>query len=46
MRPRLLRLSLSIRLALVFFSITLLAIAALYVFVAPGLKSRLVGAEL
>jgi signal transduction histidine kinase len=46
MPPRLLRLSLSIRLALVFFSITLLAIAALYVFVAPGLKSRLVGAEL
>ena len=46
MRPRLLRLSLSIRLALVFFSITLLAIAALYVFVAPGLKNRLVGSEL
>ena len=46
MSPRLLRLSLSIRLALVFFSITLLAIAALYVFVAPGLKSRLVGSEL
>jgi two-component system, OmpR family, sensor kinase len=46
MPPRLLRLSLSIRLALVFFSITLLAIAALYLFVAPGLKSRLVGAEL
>jgi two-component system, OmpR family, sensor kinase len=46
MRPRLLRLSLSIRLALVFFSITLLAIAALYVFVAPGLKNRLVGHEL
>ncbi len=46
MRPRLLRLSLSTRLALVFFSITLLAIAALYVFVAPGLKNRLVGSEL
>ena len=46
MPPRLLRLSLSTRLALVFFSITLLAIAALYVFVAPGLKDRLVGAEL
>ena len=46
MRPRLLRLSLSTRLALMFFSITLLAIAALYVFVAPGLKSRLVGSEL
>src|SRR6201995_4488404 len=46
MRPRLLRLSLSTRLALMFFSITLLAIAALYVFVAPGLKNRLVGSEL
>ncbi len=46
MRPRLLRLSLSTRLALVFFSVTLLAIAALYLFVAPGLKSRLVGSEL
>jgi two-component system, OmpR family, sensor kinase len=46
MRPRLLRLSLSTRLALMFFSITLLAIAALYVFVAPGLKDRLVGSEL
>src|SRR6202012_2315790 len=46
MPPRLLRLSLSTRLALVFFSITLLAIAALYVFVAPGLKARLVGSEL
>jgi two-component system, OmpR family, sensor kinase len=46
MRLRPLRLSLSTRLALVFFSITLLAIAALYVFVAPGLKNRLVGSEL
>jgi signal transduction histidine kinase len=31
------------RLALVFFAITLLAIAALYVYVAPGLGSRLLG---
>ncbi len=46
MRPRRLRLSLRNRLALVFFSITLLAILALYVFVAPGLQSRLMGSEL
>ena len=46
MRLRPLRLSLSTRLALVFFSITLLAIATLYVFVAPGLKNRLMGQEL
>ena len=41
------RLSLSLRnrLALVFFSITLLAIAALYLYVAPGLQSRLMGSK-
>ena len=41
-----LRLSLRNRLALVFFSITLLAIAALYLYVAPGLQSRLMGYKL
>ena len=40
------RLSLSNRLALVFFSITLLAIGALYLYVAPGLQSRLMGEKL
>jgi two-component system, OmpR family, sensor kinase len=40
------RLSLRNRLALVFFAVTALAIAALYVFVAPGLESRLVGEKL
>jgi signal transduction histidine kinase len=35
------RRSLSNRLALVFFAITLVAIAALYLYVAPGLRSRL-----
>jgi HAMP domain-containing protein len=39
-RPRLL-LSLRNRLALVFFGITFVAIAALYLYVAPGLKTRL-----
>ena len=34
------------KLALVFFAITLLAIGALYVYVAPGLQSRLLGAKL
>jgi signal transduction histidine kinase len=38
--------SLRNRLALVFFAITLLAIAALYVYVAPGLGSRLLGDKL
>ncbi len=38
--------SLRNRLALVFFAITLLAIAALYVYVAPGLGSRLLGEKL
>ncbi len=37
------RRSLRNRLALVFFAITLVAIAALYLYVAPGLRSRLLG---
>jgi two-component system, OmpR family, sensor kinase len=41
-----LRLSLSNRLALVFFLITLLAIGSLYLYVAPGLQSRLMGEKL
>ncbi len=40
------RLSLRNRLAAVFFAITLLAIGALYVYVAPGLETRLVGDKL
>ena len=40
------RLSLRNRLALVFFVITLVAIAALYLYVAPGLQSRLVDQKL
>ncbi len=40
------RLSLRNRLALVFFAITLLAIGALYLYVAPGLQTRLIGAKL
>jgi signal transduction histidine kinase len=40
------RLSLRNRLALVFFAITLLAIGVLYVYIAPGLQSRLMGAKL
>ncbi len=40
------RLSLSNRLALVFFAITALAIGALYLYVAPGLQSRLMGEKL
>jgi two-component system OmpR family sensor kinase len=40
------RLSLSNRLALAFFSITLLAVAALYLYIAPGLQSRLMGQKL
>src|ERR1019366_7894099 len=38
--------SLANRLALVFFAITLLAIGSLYVYVAPGLQSRLMGEKL
>jgi signal transduction histidine kinase len=38
--------SLRNRLALVFFAITLLAIAALYLYVAPGLRSRLIDERL
>lgn len=38
--------SLRNRLALVFFAITLVAIAALYLYVAPGLRSRLVNERL
>jgi two-component system OmpR family sensor kinase len=37
------RLSLRNRLAFVFFAITLVAIAALYLYVAPGLQTRLIG---
>jgi two-component system OmpR family sensor kinase len=40
------RLSLSNRLALVFFGITALAIGSLYLYVAPGLQSRLMGEKL
>jgi len=38
--------SLSNRLALVFSAITFLAIGALYVYVAPGLETRLIGEKL
>jgi signal transduction histidine kinase len=41
-----LRLSLRNRLAAGFFAITLLAIGGLYLYVAPGLQSRLIGAKL
>jgi two-component system OmpR family sensor kinase len=41
-----LRLSLRNRLALGFFAITLLAIGGLYLYVAPGLQSRLMGTKL
>jgi two-component system, OmpR family, sensor kinase len=40
------RISLSYRLALFFFVVTLLAIGALYLYVAPGLQSRLVNERL
>jgi len=40
------RLSLRNRLALVFFLITLLAVGSLYLYVAPGLQSRLMGQKL
>jgi signal transduction histidine kinase len=40
------RLSLSNRLAVVFFAITALAIGSLYLYVAPGLQSRLMGEKL
>jgi signal transduction histidine kinase len=40
------RLSLRNKLALLFFGITLLAVGGLYVFVVPGLQSRLMGAKL
>ncbi|MGH2858020.1 MAG: ATP-binding protein [Solirubrobacteraceae bacterium] len=40
------RLSLRNRLTLVFFAIPLLAVAALYLYVAPGLQSRLIGEKL
>ena len=39
-------LSLRNRLALVFFTITLLAVVAMYLYVAPGLQSRLMGEKL
>jgi two-component system, OmpR family, sensor kinase len=41
-----LRLSLRNRLTLVFFGITLLAIGSIYLYVAPGLQSRLMGEKL
>jgi signal transduction histidine kinase len=40
------RISLSNRLALVFSAITFLAIAALYLYIAPGLQTRLIGEKL
>ena len=40
------RLSLTTKMALGFFSITLLAIAALYLYVAPGLQNRLMASKL
>ncbi|MEA2210202.1 MAG: hypothetical protein QOF83_150 [Solirubrobacteraceae bacterium] len=40
------RLSLRNRLVLIFFAITLLSIGALYLYVAPGLQTRLMGAKL
>jgi two-component system OmpR family sensor kinase len=40
------RLGLSGKLSLVFFSITLLAIAALYLYIAPGLQTRLIDSKL
>jgi methyl-accepting chemotaxis protein len=39
-------LGLSAKLSLVFFSITLLAIAALYLYIAPGLQTRLIDSKL
>ena len=39
-------LGLSAKLSLVFFSITLLAIAALYLYIAPGLQTRLINSKL
>ncbi|MGH2884379.1 MAG: hypothetical protein ACRDPA_17075, partial [Solirubrobacteraceae bacterium] len=44
-RPRV-TLSLSNRLAATFFLITLLAVGALYLYVAPGLQSRLMGQKM
>ncbi len=41
-----LRLSLRNKLSLIFFSITLLAIATLYLYVAPGLQTRLMNSKL
>src|SRR5262249_15287038 len=45
-RPNRMTLSLRNRLALVFFAVTLLAIGVLYMYVAPGLQSRLLGDKL
>jgi two-component system, OmpR family, sensor kinase len=46
-RPRrALRPSLTVKLSLIFFAITLLAIAALYLYVAPGLQNRLIASKL
>src|ERR1700759_2908397 len=44
-RPRF-RISLRNRLTLVFFAITFVAIAVLYLYVAPGLQSRLINEKL
>ena len=44
--PGVLRLSLATKLAIVFFTITLVAIGSLYLYVAPGLESRLINAKL
>src|ERR1039458_7846830 len=43
---RTVRISLRDRLMLAFFAITLLAVAALYLYVAPGLQSRLMNSKL
>lgn len=45
-RPPRVRLSLRNRLALLFFAITFVAIAALYLYVAPGLETRLINQRL
>jgi two-component system OmpR family sensor kinase len=44
--PGVLRLSLATKLAVLFFTITLVAIGSLYLYVAPGLQSRLMNAKL
>ncbi|MDQ6728985.1 MAG: HAMP domain-containing histidine kinase [Actinomycetota bacterium] len=44
--PGVLRLSLATKLVILFFTITLVAIGSLYLYIAPGLQSRLVNAKL